>query len=373
LHRYELRPQRDPRIPADTWKITYTSGTTGAPKGVCLSAEQLQDVAAGLLHATGLQAPRHLCVMPLSTLLENVAGVYAPLLAGGAIIVPSLAEVGLSGSSGLDIERLLAAVTLYRPDSLILVPEILRAMVFAAERGWRPPSSLRFVAVGGSKIAPALVERSRQAGLPVFEGYGLSECGSVIALNTPGHMRVGTAGRPLRHVRVSVDQGEIVVAGSPMLGYADQPETWGPGEIRTGDRGRVDSEGFVHIDGRLSNLIITGFGRNISPEWVECELLSGPVLMQAIVIGDARPWCSALVCATEARIADRDIDAWIRKVNQHLPDYARIVNWRRLPEPLTTRNGLLTNNGRPRRAPIEEIYRPLIDGLYETTPEAINQ
>lgn len=373
MHRFELQARRDARIPAGTRKITYTSGTTGQPRGVCLSANHLRTVAASLQHATGLQAPRHLCVMPLSTLLENVAGVYAPLLAGGSVIVPPLAEVGLSGSSGLDLERLLSAVTLHRPDSLILVPEILRAVVTAAERGWRPPTSLRFVAVGGSKVAPTLIDRSWQVGLPVYEGYGLSECGSVVALNAPGQMRAGSTGRPLPHVSVSAVDGEIVVAGNSMLGYVNQPETWGRSEIRTGDRGHIDAEGYVYVDGRTSSLVITGFGRNLSPEWVESELLAGSMLMQAIVFGDARPWCSALVWPSDAGVSDRAIGAWIHEVNKRLPDYARIVNWQRLPEPLAADTGLLTNNGRPRRTVIEQNYRSLIDGLYEQLPEAINQ
>ena len=128
-------------------------------------------------------------------LLENVAGVYGPLLANGTVIVPSLADVGLGGSSSIDVERLLACISLHDPESLILVPEILRVLTIAAERGWRPPTSLRFVAVGGSRVAPELIDKARGVGLPVYEGYGLSECGSVVSLNVVGHTRTGTAGQ----------------------------------------------------------------------------------------------------------------------------------------------------------------------------------
>ena len=176
----------------------------------------------------------------------------------------------------------------------------------------------RFVAVGGSRVAPELIDKARGVGLPVYEGYGLSECGSVVSLNVVGHTRTGTAGRALPHARLDIDDGEIIVRGSAMLGYVDQPESWNPREIRTGDLGHIDSDGFVHIDGRASNLLITSFGRNISPEWVESELLAGPLLAQAVVVGDARPWCAALVYGTAASSSDADIGAWIQQVNLRL-------------------------------------------------------
>lgn len=373
LRRYALQPREHVAVPEATWKITYTSGTTGAPKGVCLSADHLLSVAASIAQATALQSPRHLAILPMSTLLENVAGVYAPLLAGGTVVVPSLADVGLRGSSSLDVQRLLDSITLVQPDSLILVPEILRAVTVAAERGWRPPASLRFVAVGGSKTASALIERSRQAGMPVFEGYGLSECGSVTTLNTAGEDRPGTVGRALPHTRIFIEDGEICVAGSSMLGYVDQPGSWYPDHVATGDIGHIDADGFVHIDGRARNLIISGFGRNVSPEWVESELLAGPLLAQAIAFGDARPWCSALLLPSDAGIGDDQISEYLRQVNERLPDYARVVDWRRLPAPLCADDGLLTNNGRPQRPAIEARYGALIDELYANQPEVVNQ
>jgi long-chain acyl-CoA synthetase len=172
---------------------------------------------------------------------------------------------------------------------------------------------------------------------------------------------------------VYVDGGEIVVAGSPMLGYVDDPGSWYPAEVRTGDLGRVDARGFVHVEGRSRNVLITGFGRNVSPEWVESELLAAPLLAQAVVVGDTKPWCSALVLPRQECTTDETISAWIRDTNERLPDYARVLDWRRLPEPLTVANGLLTANGRPRRPVIEKRYQPLIDGLYENQPEASMQ
>lgn len=373
LRVYSLEPRSMARVPANAQKITFTSGTTGAPKGVCLSTEQQLTVARSLATAIDIDAPRHLCILPLSTLLENLAGVYTPFMSGGTVIVPSLSDVGLVGSSKLDAPRLLESITREQPNSLILVPEILGVLTIAAEGGWRPPSSLLFVAVGGGKVSVDLLLRARNAGLPVYEGYGLSECGSVVALNVPAADKAGTVGRPLPHVEIKIESSEIVVTGSAFLGYLDQPDSWRGDAVRTGDLGHIDGDGYVHIDGRAKSQLITSYGRNLSPEWVEGELLSGPLLQQAIVIGDARPWCVALLWPHHSTTTDEEIEIWIRKTNSRLPDYARIADWRRLPEPLTNQNGMLTENGRTRRNEIVREYEFLIEQMYTEHAEASNQ
>ena len=357
-------------LPPGTQKITFTSGTTGTPKGVCLTSEQQRAVASSIASVIDVESPRHLCLLPLSTLLENIAGVYAPLLAGGSIVAPKLAELGLTGSSQLDIRRLLASITPYQPHSLILVPELLSAITLAAESGWHTPETLQFVAVGGGKVAPELLRRARSVGMPVYEGYGLSECASVVALNVQGVDRPGAVGRPLPHVSVQIEQGEIVVSGSTFLGYANQPETWNSPNVRTGDLGRLDEDGFIYVDGRAKNRLISSYGRNLSPEWVESELMAGPLLQQAVVIGDARPFCVALLMPGAASTSDSDISAWIHRTNLRLPDYARVLDWYRLLEPLSPKNGMTTENGRPKRKSIEDAYASVINRLYENETEA---
>lgn len=366
---FSIQPSSFARIPPGTQKITFTSGTTGTPRGVCLSAAQQLETARSLASVINIESPRHLCILPLSTLLENLAGVYAPLMAGGKVIAPPLSEVGLAGSSQLDLRKLLSCIERHQPNSLILVPEILKALTMAADAGWQPPPSLQFVAVGGGKVAPELVRRARDAGIPAYEGYGLSECGSVVSLNVPGADRIGSVGRQLPHVRVAIVNREIVVTGGAFLGYVDQPDSWAPGSVRTGDLGQVDENGFIHVSGRVKHQLITSFGRNLSPEWVESELLAGPLLGQAIVIGDNRPYCVALISPREVSASDEDVANWVRKINLGLPDYARIVDWYRLPAPLAVSDRMLTENGRPRRANIEQTYREVVDGLYQQDQE----
>ena len=366
---YRLNSREKALLPSGTQKITFTSGTTGKPKGVCLSADQQVTLANSLVSVIDVGKPKHLCVLPLSTLLENLAGVYATLMAGGTVNAPSLADVGLAGSSGLDMSKLLACIERHQPNSLILVPEILNALTLAASAGWQPPRSLQFVAVGGGKVSPELLINARDAGLPAYEGYGLSECSSVVSLNVPDDDQIGSVGRPLPHVSVTTRNGEIVVTGSTFLGYANQPDSWGGDCVHTGDIGHMGDDGFLHVEGRIKHQFITSFGRNLSPEWVESELLAGPMLQQAVVVGDDRPYCVALVYPRDPSIRDRDIAGWINKVNLTLPDYARIVEWYRLPTALNVHDELLTENGRPKRTNIELAYQLAIGDLYEIRKE----
>lgn len=352
------------RVPPGTAKITFTSGSTGTPKGVCLSADHPLRVAQSLADMIALPGVRHLCLLPLATLLENVGGVYAPLLSRGSVVVPGLAELGLHGSSGLDAATLTTAIDRHRPHSMILVPQLLQALVAAMQRGWRAPPSLRFVAVGGARVPVPLIVAARRGGLPVYEGYGLSECASVASLNIPGADRPGTAGRPLPHLRLGVRAGELAVSGSCFLGYLGAPASWRPERVHTGDLGALDADGFVQVRGRRDNLIVTSFGRNLSPEWVEAELLAGPLLGQAVLFGSARPHCVALLWPRAAGTPDAAIDDWLAAVNARLPDYARIHAWQRLAAPLSAADGLLTDNGRPRRDAIARHYAAQIAALY---------
>lgn len=357
-------------LPAGTACITFTSGTTGAPKGVCLDATALLAVAQSLADAAAPLAPkRHLCLMPLSTLLENVAGLYAALLSGAEIAVPPLAEVGYTGASGLDVPTLIACLHRYRPDSAILLPQLLLALVMAAEQGAQLLDSLKFLAVGGGRVGPALLARAEALGLPVYEGYGLSECASVVCLNRPGALRAGSVGRPLPHAKVSAIDGELFVEGVRCLGYLGG-DPLPPGTIATGDLGHIDADGFVHITGRRKNVFITSFGRNVSPEWVESELLQHPAFAQAIVHGEAQPFNVAIVWPRRADVDDASLLEALGDVNRGLPDYAQIRDIVRADAPFSFADGLLTSNGRPRRDAILARYRTRIDARYAAALES---
>jgi long-subunit acyl-CoA synthetase (AMP-forming) len=365
LFRRQLDAGARPRVPPGTVKVTYTSGSTAAPKGVCLSARHLETVAQSLAAATApLGVQRHLCLLPLATLLENVAGIYAPLLAGATCVLPPATTTGMS-YAGPDPQKLLATVSAVEPESLILVPELLQLLVVSAERGWRAPRSLKFIAVGGASVSPSLLERAAAAGLPVYEGYGLSECASVVCLNAPHARRPGSVGKPLPHARVRLAaNGEVRVSGSVMLGYLGDPPRAAGDELATGDLGEVDDEGYFYIRGRVRNIFITSLGRNVAPEWVEREINQRLPRHQVMVFGEARPHAVALVSAPQSDLDAAGIERAIASANAQLPDYARVRRWARVPEPFTLANGLLTSNGRLRRTAILERHRGLLDALY---------
>jgi long-chain acyl-CoA synthetase len=355
-------------LPPGTAKISFTSGSSGQPKGVCLSAAGLLDTAEAVCAALAdVPITRHLSVLPLALLLENVAGVYAPLLRGAEVVLPKLANLGWRGMGGFDPLQLMRQIEAVQPSSLILVPELLKACTLALQRSnQRAPASIQFVAVGGARCDPGLIQAARNAGVPVYEGYGMTECGSVISLNRPGAELPGSVGQPLRHVQIEIDADrEIHIRNRAFLGYlgitTNQAESKDTEltEFASGDLGQRDGKGFLHLAGRRSNLIITAYGRNIAPEWVEAALLAQPEIAQAIVTGEARPWLAALLVPQR----EADLAAAVARANATLPDYARIGDWLTCA-PFTPGNGLATGNGRPVRAAILGQHADALASLY---------
>lgn len=355
-------------LPAATAKLTFTSGTTGTPKGVCLSADSILKVARSLHQASQSQQPQqYLSLLPLGVLLENI-GCYAALYAGASLSLPGQATLGIQGASAVDVARLLTTLAKLRPDSMILVPQLLLVLVSACEAGHLDPRALRFVAVGGAKVSQALLRRADAAGIPVFEGYGLSECASVVALNCPANKRPGSVGKPLPHVEVRLaEDGEIMVAGANLLGYLgdDSPmPDWWP----TGDLGAFDAEGFLYLNGRKKHQFVTSFGRNVNPEWVEAELTQGGVIGQALVYGEALPHNRALLWPLRPETTEQQLAQAVAHANRVLPDYAQVHGWVRLEQPFTAQNGMATANGRPRRDAILALHRQYLTGHIAENP-----
>lgn len=357
-------------LPAGTAKLTFTSGTTGTPKGVCLSADSLLRVARELEHASrSTLAHHHLALLPVAILLENL-GCYAALYAGATLSLPSQQTLGVQGASGVDIPHLLACLAARKPHSLILVPQLLLLLISAAEQHAFDPRTLRFAAVGGARVSLGLLERAQRLGMPVYEGYGLSECASVVCLNQPGALRPGSVGKPLPHVEIRLaDDGEVLIKGSALLGYLGDiaPEDpWWP----SGDLGQFDADGFLYLKGRKKHQFVTSYGRNVNPEWVEAELTQRSHIAQAFVYGEAMPHNHALLWPHRPDCSDTDLAAAVAQANQALPDYAQVHHWSRLVQPFTSANGLLTANGRPRREAIVERYQSQLSSTFTVSEDA---
>jgi long-chain acyl-CoA synthetase len=351
-------------IPDGVQKVTFTSGTTGQPKGVPLRWADMRAVTTALADAVGVGSDDvHLALMPLPILLENIGGLYVSLWSGASVRLAAMTELGVRGAAGVDGVALAHALIAAGASTAIFTPQTLQSLVEAIEDGAAARPPLRFAAVGGAPVSPRLLQRAADAGLPVYEGYGLSECSSVVCLNTPQAHRPGSVGRPLPGVDLVVAaDGEVVVRSCSFAGYLGDNNpvgsTW-----HTGDIGEFDGNGFLYLKGRRRNLFITAFGRNVAPEWVERELALEPAIAQAAVFGDARPFNVAVVTPAPG-CTSRDVEAAIARVNSGLPDYARVGHWIAADSAFSPRNDMLTGTGRIRRDRVFAHYRDRIESIY---------
>ncbi|WP_327700922.1 AMP-binding protein [Streptomyces decoyicus] len=283
-------------------KVIHTSGTTSRPKGVRIRAAALNELLGSLRSVMPRGAfARYLSLVPFSLLIEQVTGLYMVLLDGGTLVLmpPGKALVGTAAAAAADAMPYVAAS---RPTAMVATPALVDAFATAADEaaaGGRAVAPALFgsaeaplICCGGAPVHPELLRRLEEHGLPVHEGYGLSENSSVVSWNTPAARRTGTVGRPLPHVRVKIaDDGELLVNSTSLFaGYTrDDPSSLvldADGWLRTGDLARIDGDGFLSITGRKKNVIITAAGRNVAPEWVEAQYAQLPFVRAVAVVGD---------------------------------------------------------------------------------------
>jgi len=334
-------------------KITFTSGSTGTPKGVCLNNKNIEIVVTSFQQQLNKLIGNHFCLLPLSTLLENIAGVYTSLLAHGTIYLTK--KISIYHLNQQTLQTLFNYIEDKKIHTIILVPQLLKIFV-SWYNNTQQNHSLKFIALGGAKASPTLINQAIQLGLPVFEGYGLSESSSVVTLNTPKNNKPGSVGKPLPHIDIKLsNDGEILVKGANCLGYyncnppsLDNEDYW-----HTGDLGTLDAEGFLHLTGRKKNLIITPLGRNISPEWIESELNTHSDILQSAVFLDINDELSAII-TTEKTI---DLKKLLSMTNEQLPEYAHLKNIKIAEKPFSTANKTLSPGGQPLRKNIKVQYQ----------------
>jgi long-chain acyl-CoA synthetase len=403
--------------PGNMATIIYTSGTTGLPKGVMLTHRNLISNVLATSELLPLTADDlELSFLPLSHIFQRHVD-YAALYSGSSIaysedlnqVVGDMAEVRPTFAAAVPRffekihDRMLAAISMRS-----IVHQRLFRLALSARPGsalWRLVDGLVFGRIraqfggrmrwfisGGAPLDPMIAEFFHRVGLPIVEGYGMTEASPVITFSAPGRERIGRAGYPIRGVEVRIaHDGEILVRGpNVMAGYynlaQETQRALRGGWLHTGDIGRFDEAGYVEITGRKKDLIITSTGQNIAPQLLESRLQRIPYFEHAIVVGDGRSFITALVSPNydalmryarthgipfihpsellrKREIYDMAMHE-IRSCTEDLADYEQIKRIAFLEGPLSIAAGDLTPTFKVRRDEIVRKYSAEIDALY---------
>jgi long-chain acyl-CoA synthetase len=414
----------------------YTSGTGGNPKGVILSHGNLLANVAGahtVLEKIGLGKEVFLSFLPLSHAYEHTVGQFLPIAVGAQIYyaegsesltsnllevrptvmacVPRLYEVmrqrilsGLTRRGGLGPRLFAKAVELgtrrfEQPGSL---GPFERLFDRALDRLVRDQVKARFggrmkaLVSGGAPLNYDVGLFFTALGLPVFQGYGLTECSPVISVNLPGRVKLRTVGPPVPGIEVKIaDDGEILVRGeSVMQGYwrdeAATAKALQGGWLHTGDVGVQDDAGYIQITDRKRDLIVLSGGDNCAPQRVEGILALEPELGQVMVYGDRRPHLVALIVPdvefarsyAKQHGLSRDLASLalnkdfrhmigeaLSRANQKLSVIERVRRFRLMAEPFSIENGLMTPTMKLKRQQICSLHQDQIDSLYQVGRE----
>jgi long-chain acyl-CoA synthetase len=423
----------------DLATLIYTSGTTGEPKGVMLTHRNLVTNALGahdVIDKLHIDPKLMLSFLPLSHSFERTAGYYAAiehdctvafaesiqkLVDNMGEVRPTLlvsvpriyeklyARVMQSAQSGLKRMLVLWALGVGKrhagfrlanqrpPFFLNLMYAIAFKLVFSKLHA-RLGGRLKYAISGGAPLAPAIADFLNAIGLSVFEGYGLSETAPVLCANRPGQVKVGSVGLPWPGVEVMIEpdperegnDGEICVKGpNIMKGYFNKPEATAEvfdaqGWFHTGDIGYVDSDGFLFITDRKKELIKTAGGKYVAPQPIENNLKVHPLVEQAVVIGDRRKYCVALLVPSfeglegvlgrplPTDLGELNNDPQVRslfqaavdEVNKDLGSWEQIKRFHLLPAELTQETGELTPSLKVKRRVVDEKYKSFIDAMY---------
>jgi long-chain acyl-CoA synthetase len=417
----------------DAATLIYTSGTTGRPKGCQLTHANLlfetrgtQECLPTLLN----EGQRLLIFLPLAHVLARALTLSA---------FASKVTVGFTS----DIKNLLPMLAVFKPTVVVSVPRVFEKVYNTAEqnadsdgKGWIFKSAAQ-TAVQWSQAhdegKPGLVLRARHAlfdrlvyhklraalggdchasvsggaplgarlghfyrgvGLTIYEGYGMTETSAAITVNQIGGVKIGTVGKlvPGNSLRIASD-GELLVRGGVVFGgywrneQASQ-DAFADGWLKTGDLGAVDEDGFLTITGRKKEIIVTAGGKNVAPALMEDQLRAHPLISQAMVVGDAKPFVGALITidpeafdgwkqrnskAADASVGDlvtdpdlvAEVDAAVKQTNLSVSNAESIRKFRILPVDFTEDTGELTPTMKLKRKVVAEKFASDIEAIYE--------
>jgi long-chain acyl-CoA synthetase len=413
-----LRP--DPIAEDDLATLIYTSGTTGPPKGCMLTHRNL--VAAATRVVEGMNQPGDICLLflPMAhsyarlahqaathrgttlALVSDVARVPEALATVRPTVLPAVPRVyeKIHANALGEIERaggMRSKIGLWAlgvggrtsragregapvKGTLAVQQRIADRLVFAKVRE-RLGGRLRVGVSGAAPLSTDVMEFFHALGVPVVEGYGLTETASSATVNEPGNFRIGTVGRPVQDAEIRLaDDGEILIRSpSVFAGYYKEPEATAEaltedGWLRTGDVGEIDDEGFLRITDRKKDLIITAGGKNIAPQNLENALKTSRFVSQALVVGDRRPYVTALVTLDEAELesSGRDPEQLVQElvddVNRDRTRVEQIKRFVILPRDFSQEEGEVTPTLKLRRRVIHEHFADEIERLYAGEP-----
>jgi len=289
--------------------ILYTSGTTGRPKGAILSHGNITSNIKDLIPHFHLDNNIHtLSFLPINHIFEQVCGILLPLTLGGTIsfaeslkkLGENLAEVkptfllGVPAVFRIFLDRIMRNINNKKLSKTLYTLPVTRKLIGKKVRETLGSGTV-FVS-GGAALDPVVASKFKEFGILIYQGYGITETSPVIAAEQPGSMLIGSVGKPLPSVQIKINNsnedgvGEISCKGpNIMQGYYNNEsataqvisDSW----YYTGDMGRIDAKGFLHICGRVKNLIVTPNGKNVYPEEIEIELLNSPFINEVMVYG----------------------------------------------------------------------------------------
>ena len=343
--------------------ILFTSGTTGVSKGVELTYENLFSNAAAALDRYDFQQDELvLNLLPLSHVFARTCDLYVWCLNGHHMVCSQGKEL-----FGEDIKR-------WRPTHINAVPVVFQRLLSAVTDGCSTLSDvtggrLRHVNAGGAPVPESLRSAFQSNGIPMYQGYGLSETSPVIALEGASGTCPESVGRPLRSVEVRIKNGEIQTRGSSVMkGYLDDPErtaaVFDGDWLKTGDLGRIDEDGFLYVDGRIDEIIVTVTGHNINPSLLESQICQERDIVRVAVFGHGKPYLVGLVVLDSKCAEPHDL---LIRINNHLstfPKYCRIRQIVVLNRDFSMENGELTSKQSLVRNVIARSYAAEIESMY---------
>ncbi|MFC0313827.1 AMP-dependent synthetase/ligase [Gordonia phosphorivorans] len=415
--------------------LIYTSGTTGRPKGVMLAHANLLGEIGGVLDSSmsGMlgDGKRLLLFLPMAHVLARAINLVA-------------LEAGVAVGYTADIKNLLPTFETFRPSLILSVPRVFEKVYNSARHKAYDSSVIKgkifdraastaiaystasdsgsvgtvlelrrklydqlvysklraalggqceMAISGGAPLGARLGHFFRGVGIPVFEGYGLTETTAAITVNTPGHARMGTVGRPIPGNTVRIgDDGEVLLKGAVVFGgYWQNPdataESLTDGWFHTGDIGTLDADGYLKITGRKKEIIVTAGGKNVSPAPLEDIMRAHPLISQAMVVGDQRPFIATLITldpeavpawlerngkdpATTMRelVKDHQLHAEVQtaidEANATVSHAEAIKKFRILRDDFTEETGELTPTLKVKRKVVADKYDHQIEKLY---------